>query len=159
MIVVDVRVGKNIQSFPGHDLPKWIYNNTYYKPIWKLYKSIIGFLSCQRDHCNNNYYIVELLFPNEKLLKSLSVFFSSPRVVNETITSQKLWFPNVKTVESHNRFSLVSSKDITNVILWKFVISLFGLIVLTIMWYWKTFMESIWKPGMITKRFPLTVVP
>lgn len=24
VIVVDVRVGKKIQSFPGHDLPKWI---------------------------------------------------------------------------------------------------------------------------------------
>lgn len=78
MIVVDVRVGKKIQSFPGHDLPKWINNNTYYKPIWKLYKSIIGFLSCQSDHCNNNYYNVELSFPNEKLLKSLSVSLVVP---------------------------------------------------------------------------------
>lgn len=134
------------------------YNNTYYKSIWKLYKSIIGFLSCQSDHCNNNYYNVELLFPNEKLLRSLSVFFSSPRVVNETITSQKLWFPNVNTVESHNKFSLVSSMDITNVILWKFVISLFGLIVLTIMWILKNLHGKYLKTWIITKRFPLMVV-
>lgn len=53
-MIVDVYVGKKFLKYcSGHHLLKWL--KWYYKPLWKLYKSIlvIGFLSFQSDNCNS----------------------------------------------------------------------------------------------------------